>query len=269
MKKFLAVSSAVALLLPAIALAANYNDVSLDTNVVLSIGGITVNVSSDSTTISSITVNDSNFTVNMAQNSTISVTAPNRNQLNASAENSGGQTITCTGSASSVSITSSVTQTVTFTPSSTLCADTTTTSSGGGGGGGVSGLITVSTAPTIATQNSTKNSSNSVVAALQAQLNALLAQMAMLKGGATIGGSFTQDLQLGVGNSSQVRTLQVYLNTHGYAVASSGPGSPGNETMKFGGATKAALIKFQKAVGITPASGFFGPKTRAYLNAHP
>ena len=62
-----------------------------------------------------------------------------------------------------------------------------------------------------------------------------------------------------------VKALQVYLNTHGFMIASSGPGSSGNETTKFGAATKAALSKFQKAKGITPAAGYFGPKTRASL----
>jgi glycosyltransferase involved in cell wall biosynthesis len=44
-------------------------------------------------------------------------------------------------------------------------------------------------------------------------------------------------------------------------------GSQGNETTKFGPATKAALIKYQKAKGISPAAGYFGPKTRASVNS--
>jgi peptidoglycan hydrolase-like protein with peptidoglycan-binding domain len=62
-----------------------------------------------------------------------------------------------------------------------------------------------------------------------------------------------------------VLALQKYLNAHGYTVATSGPGSVGNETTTFGPATKAALIKFQKANNITPASGYFGPLTRAAI----
>ncbi|RJR12636.1 hypothetical protein C4585_03420 [Candidatus Parcubacteria bacterium] len=61
----------------------------------------------------------------------------------------------------------------------------------------------------------------------------------------------------------EVRALQKLLNKHGYTVASSGPGSPGNETTRFGNATYAALVKFQKAKGITPSTGTYGPKTRA------
>ncbi|MES3030873.1 MAG: LamG-like jellyroll fold domain-containing protein [Patescibacteria group bacterium] len=60
-----------------------------------------------------------------------------------------------------------------------------------------------------------------------------------------------------------VKALQIYLNTHGFPVATSGVGSPGNETTYFGYATRAALIKFQLSKGIVPASGFFGPITRA------
>ena len=78
--------------------------------------------------------------------------------------------------------------------------------------------------------------------------------------------SFARDLQIG-STGDDVKVLQVWLNTHGYAVAASGPGSPGNETMTFGNATKAALAKFQAAKGITPPAGYFGPKTRAVVNA--
>jgi hypothetical protein len=66
---------------------------------------------------------------------------------------------------------------------------------------------------------------------------------------------------------SEVKALQELLNTSGYTVAISGAGSLGNETTKFGAATRAALVKYQQAKGITPASGYFGPLTRAAINA--
>lgn len=81
-------------------------------------------------------------------------------------------------------------------------------------------------------------------------------------------GSFERDLKLGM-TGDDVKALQVYLNAKGFTVAENGPGSMGNETMKFGNATRAALIKFQMEVGISPASGYFGPKTREYVNTHP
>lgn len=62
-----------------------------------------------------------------------------------------------------------------------------------------------------------------------------------------------------------VRTLQQILNQLGYPVATDGPGSTGNETMYFGPATQAALIAFQKARGIEPAVGFFGPVTQVAM----
>jgi peptidoglycan hydrolase-like protein with peptidoglycan-binding domain len=37
-------------------------------------------------------------------------------------------------------------------------------------------------------------------------------------------------------------------------------------TTYFGQLTKSALIEFQKNVGISPASGYFGPITRKYVN---
>ena len=64
-----------------------------------------------------------------------------------------------------------------------------------------------------------------------------------------------------------VKSLQQYLNTHGYIIAKTGPGSPGHETTLFGSLTKQALKKFQKDHGITP-TGQLGPITTAYILAH-
>ncbi len=80
--------------------------------------------------------------------------------------------------------------------------------------------------------------------------------------------TFTTDLTVGV-TGLEVKALQAYLNAKGFTVAVSGPGSKGNETMMFGGLTRAALAKFQAAKGIMPSVGYFGPKTRAYINANP
>jgi peptidoglycan hydrolase-like protein with peptidoglycan-binding domain len=66
---------------------------------------------------------------------------------------------------------------------------------------------------------------------------------------------------------TDVQMLQKYLNGHGFPVSLSGPGSPGNETTRFGMKTWAALVKFQKSVGI-PGTGYFGPIMRAWVNGH-
>jgi hypothetical protein len=75
---------------------------------------------------------------------------------------------------------------------------------------------------------------------------------------------------------ADVKALQIYLNDKGFAVSSSGAGSPGNETNFFGPKTKAALTKFQEAyagdilapLGLKKGTGIFGAKTRAYINSH-
>jgi peptidoglycan hydrolase-like protein with peptidoglycan-binding domain len=75
---------------------------------------------------------------------------------------------------------------------------------------------------------------------------------------------FTKDLEAGM-THAEVRSLQRFLNARGFTVAPSGQGSPGNESTYFGSRTKAALSAFQKANGIVPAAGYFGPKTRALI----
>ncbi len=77
---------------------------------------------------------------------------------------------------------------------------------------------------------------------------------------------FSRNLSSG-SSGEDVKMLQKFLNDHGNTVASSGPGSPGNETNYFGPATKTALSNFQRENGIFPASGYFGPKTREFINS--
>ncbi|MEY4440876.1 MAG: hypothetical protein RLY49_502 [Candidatus Parcubacteria bacterium] len=76
--------------------------------------------------------------------------------------------------------------------------------------------------------------------------------------------SSTIDLYFGMTHPN-VKKLQQLLNSLGYKLAESGPGSPGNETEYFGLLTKTALAKYQADNGIVPASGYFGPITRAFL----
>ena len=64
----------------------------------------------------------------------------------------------------------------------------------------------------------------------------------------------------------EVKVLQQFLNAHGFTVASTGSGSPGNENNYFGVKTYQALIKFQKSVGL-PATGWLGPSTRAKISS--
>ena len=79
--------------------------------------------------------------------------------------------------------------------------------------------------------------------------------------------TFTRDLELGM-SGEDVRELQRYLNTHGAVIAGSGVGSPGQESNYFGALTRAALARYQAANAISPAAGYFGPKTRAFVIAN-
>jgi peptidoglycan hydrolase-like protein with peptidoglycan-binding domain len=57
-------------------------------------------------------------------------------------------------------------------------------------------------------------------------------------------------LSLGM-TSASILSLQQMLNKAGFVVAASGPGSPGQETNKFGSLTRDAVRRFQCAKGIT------------------
>ncbi len=97
------------------------------------------------------------------------------------------------------------------------------------------------------------------VAELQAQINALMAQLSSLQGGASVGTTFTMDMTIG-STGAQVSALQQVLVSNGYLVMPSGVAMG-----YFGSLTKAAVMKWQAAHGV-PATGFVGPLTRASLN---
>ena len=85
---------------------------------------------------------------------------------------------------------------------------------------------------------------------------------------------FARPLKLG-DTGSDVRQLQIYLNSRGFRLGASGPGSPGHETQRFGALTYAALIRFQEAnaqqilapLGLTHGTGYFGSSTVAYAES--
>lgn len=78
--------------------------------------------------------------------------------------------------------------------------------------------------------------------------------------------NFTLDLKQG-DRGTEVTNLQKALNTDSRTqVASSGAGSPGNESSYFGALTKAAVMKYQIIKGVS-ATGMVDAATRAALNA--
>jgi hypothetical protein len=75
--------------------------------------------------------------------------------------------------------------------------------------------------------------------------------------------TWSRSLKLG-SRGADVKDLQVFLNMCADTkVSNSGAGSSGMETTYFGPATKAAVIKWQAARGVSPQSGLFGPLSRA------
>src|SRR3989344_2945377 len=258
LKKLLIGGSVALLLAPVFAFAA-YNDVTLTTDtVVLSVNGITVNVTGASAEIESIVVSSTDFTVTLASGSSIDMTAPN---LNVFSVNTVTDQVTnvCTSAQSKLGYLATGALTLVVTPQTSLCASATGsvgTSSGGGGGGS-------STITTTTTATAEQTSDTSDMIAWEGQLEALQTQLTQLLGASTV---FTRDLEVG-GTGEDVRALQQFLNANGFMVTESGPGSPGNETIMFGGLTRAALAAFQAANGISPAVGYFGPKTRAFVNS--
>lgn len=143
-------------------------------------------------------------------------------------------------------------------------------SSGGGGGGGsyippVASTTTTSSTTTISVVSTAGMSiaqMESLLASLETELNTLEAKA----GGGSPSYLFMRNLFLG-SEGIDVKALQHYLNIHGFPITTTPTyaGSLGYETEYFGTATERALALFQKSVGISPASGFFGPKTRSYL----
>ena len=113
---------------------------------------------------------------------------------------------------------------------------------------------------------------------LLAQIAILQQQLLVLQGGTTggttgtgpsgcVGVTFSRNLVVG-STGSDVKCLQAVLNLSATTrVATTGAGSPGNETSYFGPLTLAAVKVYQAEHGWTPANQV-GPLTRQALNAY-
>lgn len=263
----------VVLLLPATALAA-YNDVNLDSNAVLQVGGYTLDIFGPTAAIQSLMVNDNGtLSVILASGSSIAISSPSLNQLSSDVT-SDIVSNTCTGFVSSLQLSYSGAGTVTntITPTSTICSGSgssgsnsstpiaqvvSVTSSGGSVSPAALALILVPSASTTAYLNSLKMP--------DCPPDYICTPVTTIASTTTT--FFTRNLTIG-SSGVDVRALQQYLNDNGFALATSGVGSPGRETTYFGPLTKMGLAKFQMANSISPAVGYFGPITRRFINSH-
>ena len=247
------------LLLPGIVLAA-YNDVSLDSSVILTLGSYTLNVSGSSSVIQSIVIDgSSSFTAVLLTNSSLSVTSPTFNKL-AVNDTSAPSTNICGDSVSQLTLASPTAspETIIVTVTADLCNGTSGGGGGGGGGGGSPATPAVSATP-----------ATPAVPKVSPAVPAIPATPAIPASASFKALAFSG---VGVGSrTSEVISLQKILNSDtDTQVSSSGPGSPGNETNFFGPATKKAIQKFQVKYGIVAPGqtgyGVFGPKTKAKIN---
>jgi len=95
---------------------------------------------------------------------------------------------------------------------------------------------------------------------LQAQINALMAQLATLQGSTVSTVTFTQNLTIG-SRGTEVTALQQMLVAQGHLVMPAGVAMG-----YFGSLTKAAVAKWQTANGVSPTAGYWGPISRAKAN---
>jgi len=101
----------------------------------------------------------------------------------------------------------------------------------------------------------------SEIAAMIAQLQAQLSSMTGGTMTTSAGTTFTTNLTVG-SKGADVTALQQWLVSGGYLSMPAG-----TSFGYFGNLTKMALAKYQTAAGISPAAGYFGPVTRAKVNA--
>jgi len=103
------------------------------------------------------------------------------------------------------------------------------------------------------------------IAELQAQINALMAQLAALQGssgtGANTSYTFTQNLTVG-STGADVTSLQQFLVGGGYLNM-----PVGVSYGYFGPLTRAAVAQWQAANGVAPTLGYWGPLSRAKANS--
>ena len=213
-----------------------YNDANLTTDTIISVGGVSLNVSGTTAAMQSITIDASSFSFVLESGSSIQVTSTERKELTTDAPAKYVETNSCDGTSSILKHSSSAASiTITVTPQSYTCSNSSSSGSsrsGGGGGGGGGGSSTLPTLPGAVS----------------------LTPAPLVSSG--LPSLFARNLSVG-STGDDVKALQSRLLSEGFF--------KGQTTGYFGPITKAALKAYQTKYGIDPL-GIVGPMTRAHLN---
>lgn len=277
MHRFLIVWFFALLIAPTASFAA-FDDVTLTTDAVITVGGIDLTVSGSSAVVESITVVADSFNFTMPSGtSALQVSSADRRVLST---NSASQYITtneCNSSASVLKHAFSGVEsiTITITPKSATCGTSatnpalaSTASASSGGGGPTPSSLNNPTPPSTVAQNVGLTVQPAVETAATPAVAPPAATPAAPSAPA-VSPVFTRALAPGR-THSDVKRLQKLLNSDPTTrIAETGVGSPGSETEYFGALTTKAIQKFQVKYGVaspgTAGYGNLGPKTRAKL----
>lgn len=265
--------ASIALLVMPLMVGAAYDDAQFDgagdtALITLSIGTYTVIGA-----VESVEVSTDSFILTLVANSSINIYSSARHTFGVTNPDDAVVTFTCEASQSRLRVVANGSHTVTVTPSGTACGSSGSNSGGGGGGGGSPPPSTPTPAPmavttTTATTTVTSTTPPPTPTPAPTPTPSPTPTPTPSPSPTAQSPSFFRDLELGA-TGEDVRDLQKFLNGKGFKITEEGPGSPGNETTKFGSLTKKALAAFQAANGISPASGYFGPRTRTAIESAP
>jgi hypothetical protein len=229
---------------------ASFNDVSLNIGTPIVIGSYTLQISGATASIESISVDSSSFEVSISSGSTFTISSTGLTGFSVSGSGI-VSTISCdtppTLSLSGIGV-AIVTPIDICIPTSNTQSPPTQTSSGGGGGAIHNFIVAdeVVTCPPGHLFSVTTGKKCTTTSSAPVSIPTL-----------------TRTLKLGM-SGPDVKALQQYLNTKGFTISTTGPGSPGQETTLFGPKTKAAVIKFQLANKLK-GDGVVGAMTRIWL----
>lgn len=266
MNKKLIYSILSILVIPLVGFAAN--ELTLQTSTLISVGSDTLTVAGDYT-MDSVTLDTASFTVTLSPGGSLVITSSGRNRISASNSSGVMASTVCNSSVSQLQLNATQTsgaQTITITPSATLC---TTGSSGGSTSGSTTTTTDTTTTTVVPTTTTTTTTAPAATVTTPAVTTSIVTIPAATVSTPSVpvaavvsAWEFRTPLKLG-STETAVTELQKRLTAEGVY---SGP-----ITGYFGSLTLAAVKKYQEEQGIATAGqagyGNVGPATRASLNA--